>query len=103
MNIEVVCINDKNRPNEVPLSRWIKEGKTYHIVEITKLNAQKGIYGCKLEEINNDDLFPYQYFRLDRFAVTMNEELFEKILEEIDISEAEEILQPNPQPPSKHS
>jgi len=94
MNIKVICINDQNRPNEVPTNRWIKKGETYHIIEVAKLNAQGGIYGCKLEEINNDDLVPYQFFRLDRFAVPIEEEMKEAILEDIDISELEEILQP---------
>jgi len=92
MNVEVVCINDKNRPNEIPTSRWIKKGQTYNVIEVCKLNMQ-GIYGCKLAEINNDDLFPYQFFRLDRFAVKIDKEEFEKMLEEIDISELDEVLE----------
>ncbi len=94
LNLEVICINAKNRPNEVPVNRWVKEGETYHVIEISKLNMQQGIYGCKLAEINNDDLFPYQYFRLDRFAVSITDELLEQVLEDIDISELEEILAP---------
>jgi hypothetical protein len=92
MNVTVICINDKDRPNEVPNTRWIKQGEVYHIVQIDKLNAQGGIYGCKLDEIDNDDLTPYEYFRLDRFAVP--EQLTEEdaILEKIDISELKEIL-----------
>jgi hypothetical protein len=92
MNVRVICINDKDRPNEVPNTRWIKQGEVYHIVQIDKLNAQGGIYGCKLDEIDNDDLTPYEYFRLDRFAVP--EQLTEEdaILEKIDISELKEIL-----------
>lgn len=93
MNIRVICINDKHRPNEVPTSRWIKEGETYHIVQIDKLNAQGGIYGCKLAEIDNDDLAPYEYFRLDRFAEP--EQLIgeEEVLNKIDLSELQEILE----------
>jgi len=94
LNLEVICINDKNRPNEVPMNRWVKEGKTYHVIEVSKLNMQQGIYGCKLAEINNDDLFPYQFFRLDRFAVSVDDAMLEKALEEIDISELEEVLNP---------
>ncbi|WP_026998283.1 hypothetical protein [Eisenibacter elegans] len=94
LNIAVVCINDQGRPNEIPVSRWVKKGETYHIVQIDKLNAQGGIMGCKLAEINNDDLAPYQYFRLDRFAVPITEEMLEEALEEIDISELTEVLEP---------
>ena len=94
MNIKVICINDKHRPNEIPTNRWVKEGETYHIIEVAKLNAQGGILGCKLEEINNDDLVPYQFFRLDRFAVPVTEKDEAAILEDIDISELEEVLNP---------
>ena len=95
MNIEVICINDLHRPNEVPTTRWIKKGQTYHIIEIAKLNAQGGLYGCKLAEINNDDLVPYQFFRLDRFAMPITKELEDAILEQIDISDLKEVLEPS--------
>ena len=94
MNIKVICIDDSHRPNEIPTSRWVKKGETYHIIQIDKMNAQGGIYGCKLAEINNDDLVPYEYFRLTRFAVPINDLLEEALLEEIDISELEEVLNP---------
>ena len=94
MNLKVVCINDQHRPNEVPTTRWIKKGNTYHVVEVSKLNAQGGIYGCKLAEINNDDLVPYQYFRIDRFAVPITDKLEDDILEQIDISDLDEVLYP---------
>ena len=70
---KVICINDKFKPNEIPLSRWVKEGKEYTIVKVMKMTQQGKRDGVKLAEINNDDLFPYQYFRLDRFAITEDE------------------------------
>lgn len=97
MHIQVICINDKHRPNEIPTSRWIKEGEIYHIIQIDKLNAQGGIYGCKLEEINNDDLTPYEYFRLDRFALPAFLVDEEEVLNKIDIKEAQEVLEPEPE------
>jgi len=69
--LKVICIDDSNRPNEVPLCRWVKKGVFYAITEITKMNQQR-IYGCKLAEINNNDLFPYQFFALNRFAEVKN-------------------------------
>jgi len=94
MNLKVICINDQHRPNEVPTSRWVKKGNTYHIVEISKLNAQGGLHGCKLAEIDNDDLVPYQFFRLDRFALPITKEERDQILEQIDISDLDEVLKP---------
>lgn len=94
MNTQVICIDDTHRPNEIPTSRWVKKGEIYHIIQIDKLMAQGGIYGCKLAEINNDDLPPYQYFRLSRFAIPVTQEMEDELLEQIDISELDEVLNP---------
>ena len=66
--MKVVCINDAHRPNEVPLSRWIKRNETYTVVKVVNIRQQPGVLGFKLAERDNDDLFPYTYFRADRFA-----------------------------------
>jgi hypothetical protein len=70
--MKVICINDSGRPNEVPTNRWVKKGEEYTIISVCFMTLQ-GIYGCKLAEINNDDLFPYQYFAITRFNVTIVE------------------------------
>lgn len=70
--MKVICLNDKNRPNEVPASRWIKKDEEYTIISVAFMTIQN-TYGCKLAEINNDDLFPYQYFALNRFAISRTE------------------------------
>lgn len=84
--MEVICINDKNRPNEVPANRWIKKDKSYTVIEASKMNVQGGILGFKLEEINNDDLAPYQYFRADRFAPAGDIKELEEILEKEEVA-----------------
>lgn len=71
--MKVICINDKEKPNEIPFSRWVKKNNEYTIIKVMKMKMQGGVAGVKLEEINNDDLFPYSYFRLDRFAITDKE------------------------------
>lgn len=91
MELKCICIDDKNRPNEVPLNRWIKKGKKYTIVQMDYMNIQNRIIGVKLSEINNDDLFPYQYFRGARFAVSKND-IIEMNIESVDISDLEEQL-----------
>lgn len=78
--MKVICINDKDRPNEVPETRWVKKDETYTVIESCRMNIQGGILGFKLAEINNDDLGVYQYFRASRFAPPS------------DISELEELL-----------
>jgi hypothetical protein len=67
--MKVICVNDKERPNEVPLKKWVKKGQEYHISKVAIMKNQGGIGGVQLEEIDSSDLFPYTYFRLDRFGV----------------------------------
>lgn len=83
--MKVICIDDSNRPNEVPANRWVKEGENYTITETCKMNTQGGIMGVKLEEIDNDDLGIYKYFRASRFAPTSNKTELELELEEYEI------------------
>lgn len=71
--MKVTCINDSNRPNEVPLSRWIKKDEEYTIVKIDKMVQQGGIGGVKLEELNNDDLYPWSYFNINRFTFSQKQ------------------------------
>lgn len=83
-NIKVVCINDANRPESVPTSRWIKKGENYTIIKVEKMLVQGSILGCKLAEINNDDLFPYTHFSLNRFRpLTEDEQMAETSVEEL--------------------
>jgi hypothetical protein len=65
--MKVICINDKNRPNEVPESHWVKEGKIYTVLRTCKLNIQGGKVGFELEEINLKPFSPYEYFDSGRF------------------------------------
>lgn len=85
--MRVYCINNKNKPNEIPQSKWdlLKEGEEYTVIEVMKCNAQGGILGFKLEEINIDDCLPYKYFAAYRFAlpkeiITKKEELQETLV-----------------------
>ena len=88
--IKVICIDDANRPNEVPTSRWIKKGEHYTIVRVSHMNLQSRILGCQLEEINNDDLFPYTHFALRRFRPLTEDEVMaetsvEELIKELDV------------------
>ncbi len=68
--IEVICINNKSRPSEIPLSVWSKliEGEKYTVIKVEKLNASGGILGVQLEEISLEGCAPYLYFAANRFA-----------------------------------
>lgn len=64
---KVVAIDDSNRPNDIPTSKWIKKDEVYTVIKMDYMNQQAGLLGFKLEEINIDDCFPYQYFSANRF------------------------------------
>lgn len=75
MKVRVICINDKNRPLEVPANKWPKEGNEYHITWIYNQMLQKGILGVELAEFDISDCTPYNCYNLKRFAI--NKEDFE--------------------------
>jgi hypothetical protein len=37
--MQVVCINDENRPKRISPYEWIKEGEIYTVIEITKMGS----------------------------------------------------------------
>lgn len=68
--IECVCINDKQRPKEIPVEKWVKEGEKYHII-YTVWSIPSKTLGVHLEEIALDDCcLPYEYFSAERFGFT---------------------------------
>jgi len=68
--IECICINDKDRPKEIPKDKWLKEGQTYHVI-YTVWSIPSKTLGVHLEEIALDDCcLPYEYFAAHRFAFT---------------------------------
>ena len=86
---KVICINDSNRPNDIPANKWVKKGESYTVIDVKKLLIQGGTLGFKLEEINIEDCFPYQFFSASRFGIPVGElmkqeteEMLDKLLEE---------------------
>lgn len=68
--VECICIDNTNRPEVIPLSKWLKKGNIYTILFTTLVLPQKKI-GVHLGEIElTKDELPYEYFLLDRFAFT---------------------------------
>jgi hypothetical protein len=87
---EVICIDAKDRPESIPTSKWLEEGKVYTVIKVAKLMVQEGIIGFKLAELNIDDCFPYQFFAANRFGIVIEESY--NIEEELDrlLKEAKE-------------
>jgi len=69
--MRVTCINDSNRPKQIPPEKWIVKGEVYTVVSTTMMNIQRNKVGLKLAEIDlGQSCFPYEYFDADRFAIT---------------------------------
>ena len=82
MSVECICINDSNRPNEIPVSKWIKKGNTYNVIFTVTVLPQKEL-GVQLAEIElTDRELPYEYFLANRFSFT--EENLKKLIELIE-------------------
>lgn len=69
MSVRVICIDDKNRPTEIPSTKWIKEGETYHVLFVVYSVPSKTM-AFDLEEIDLDkSCEPYQHFSAKRFGI----------------------------------
>jgi hypothetical protein len=86
---QVVCINDKNRPREIPPNKWIKKGAKYTVDKVGKTLDNK--IGFVLAEIElGDDTFPYDLFSAHRFGLIVGptadevaEEAIDDLLQEV--------------------
>lgn len=67
--IKALCIDDANRPDDIPLSAWVKKGTWYHITHII-FNEINQVQGCELYELEiPKECYPYTNYRLSRFAI----------------------------------
>ena len=96
MEVECICINDKNKPQIIPQNKWVKEGEKYTVIYTVVVLPQKQL-AFHLAEIElTDKELPYEYFLSTRFGFT--QENLQKMLDlikdcsEIDFS-MEELLQ----------
>lgn len=65
--IRCACINDKDRPNEIPSTKWVKNGELYNIVFAIVVLPQREL-GLQFQEIDLDEsCAPYEYFLANRF------------------------------------
>lgn len=79
--MRVLCINDANKPNNIPESEWIKQGTVYTVISVAPMGLQAGKLGYKLQEIElTEASFPYEYYDASRFAIIIESE--EEVLEE---------------------
>jgi hypothetical protein len=77
--IPCICIDDKGRPGDFPLSKWIKEQQEYHVTSVITVLPQNEL-GVTLSEIELDvTCYPYKFFLAKRFGFT--KENFQKLIE----------------------
>ena len=70
MIVECICINNENRPEVIPINKWLKKGNAYTIIFTVLVLPQRQI-GVHLSEIEfTEKELPYEYFLLSRFAFT---------------------------------
>ena len=71
--IKCICIDDRYRPADFPLSKWVKDGQEYHI-NFAQVVLPQGVVAFQLEEIDLDDsCYPYQYFMGNRFVIELKD------------------------------
>jgi hypothetical protein len=80
--IKCLCVNDGNKPNQIPEEKWIKKGTEYTLLFSMTVLPQKQL-AFQLEEIDLDDsCSPYTWFLASRFA--FREEDLAKLIEFIE-------------------
>jgi hypothetical protein len=73
--MKIMCINDKNRPQEIPANKWVVNGEVYTLIGVQPLLSSNSM-GFELAEIQlGEECFPYHYFNPDRFVPVEETEL----------------------------
>ena len=86
--MKVECIDASNRPNDIPVSKWVVKGNEYTVIKASRLTMQGGILGFQLAEIDLSDCVPYLFFAASRFREKVpptekEEEKVEELVEEL--------------------
>jgi hypothetical protein len=69
MTIDCICIDNSNKPEDIPLSKWLIERQEYKINHVHEMTRQGNIIGVEIVGLDLSDYPPYNCFRLTRFAV----------------------------------
>ena len=64
----MICIDANNKPQNIPIEEWVKEGDMYNVIKIVRMGLQKDIYGFLLKEVQlSSRSFPYELYDSSRF------------------------------------
>lgn len=69
MSVRILCINDADKPVEIPKKKWVVKDEEYTLIFIAFCHPQK-CQGFGLAEIELDETcHPYEYYKASRFAI----------------------------------
>ena len=88
--MKVICIDADNKPQNIPIEEWVKEGDMYNVIKIVRMGLQKDIYGFLLKEIQlSSKSFPYELYNAIRFLpIELLSTMKEDKKEEVNTEEA---------------
>ena len=88
--MKVICIDADNKPKNVPIEEWVKEGDTYTVTRIVRMGLQKETYGFLLKEVQlSSRSFPYELYDASRFLpIELLSQIKEEKKEEVSIEDA---------------
>ena len=77
--IKCLCVDDSNKPNQIPQEKWLEKGKEYTLAFTMTVLPQRQL-ALQVEEIDLDDsCSPYTWFLANRF--NFREEDLKKLIE----------------------
>jgi hypothetical protein len=80
--IPCLCVNDADKPNDIPKNKWVVKGNYYHVIYTVTVLPQRQL-AFHLAEIDLDEsCHPYEYFLANRFAFL--EEDIDKLMQLIE-------------------
>lgn len=71
--IPYICIDDTNRPETIPTSKWIKKDEKYHITYTCTVLPQRVLSVSLYEKPLGPQYAPFEYFAARRFAVDVKD------------------------------
>lgn len=84
--VEVECIDDSNKPNEIKQINWVKRKNIYHVISVAKVLIT-GELAFELAEISTEcPEYPRYKARRFRWRAEDTHKLF-KVQEEVDLTE----------------
>lgn len=72
MDVPCVCINNSNKPGDIPQERWPILDEKYHITFVS-YHPLQGLQGCLLRELELIDCGAYEFYKLNRFAFRLSD------------------------------